>query len=219
MYRPVLIVPPVIAPISLVEAKKQLDIGYTEKDDLISALIDAATSYLDGWSGILGRALCEQTWRQGFDRFDACLRLPMFPVVSVSSVKYTDTNGAEQTVASENYTVQTDDLGTYIEFVYNYASPPLKQFLPAAVRVEYVAGYADTPAVDAIAADPDSDPPVEAAPAVPRLSNVPTAIKQAMLLMIRQWFDNPSSSNVGTPVFAMPFAVDALLAPYRRVKF
>lgn len=218
MYRPVLVAPPVIKPVTLAEVKEGLDIGYVEKDALINGLIDAATTYLDGWTGILGRCLCEQTWRQDFNDFRSCLRLPLFPVISIESVNYTDTAGAEQTVAAENYSLRNDDLGAYIEFISTFSFPSLNA-AGAAVSVEYVVGYADTPAVDAVEADPEADPPIEAVEAVPRLSNVPAAIKQAIMLLVRQWFDTPSAVNVGTIVSPMPFAVDALLAPFRRVKF
>jgi uncharacterized phiE125 gp8 family phage protein len=197
MHRPVLVTAPVIKPITLTEAKAALDISYTEKDTQITALIAAATTHLDGWTGVLGRALCEQTWRQSYDTFCQKLRLPLFPVISVSSVKYTDTNGVEQTVSASNYSVLTDDLGTHVRFVYNYAYPNVQQFLPAAVRVEYKAGYADNAGV----------------------STVPDAIKQAMLLLVRHWFDNPSAAVIGATVAPLPFAVDALLAPYRRTRF
>jgi uncharacterized phiE125 gp8 family phage protein len=200
MYRPVLVTAPTITPVSLAEVKAQLDIDYMDKDALIQGLIAAATAHLDGWTGILGRALCEQTWRQDFDTFSRKLRLPLFPIISVSSVKYTDTNGSEQTVAGANYNVLTDDLGTYAEPIYNFAFPSLKQFQPAAVRVQYVAGYANG----------TGDPVV---------STVPDAIKQAMFLLIRHWFDNPSASVVGQTVAKLPLAVDALLAPYRRTQF
>lgn len=218
MHRPVLVTPPVIKPVSLAEVKAALDIGYTAKDDLINGLIAAATSYLDGWTGILGRCLCEQTWRQDFDDFRSCLRLPLFPVSSVSSIRYVDTSGVQQTIGGGSYTLREDALGAYVRFATDFSFPPLNTE-GAAVSIEYVAGYLDTPAVDAVEADPAADPPVEAVAAAPRLSNVPAAIKQAMLLMIRQWFDNPSAVNVGTIVSPMPFAVDALLAPYRRIKF
>lgn len=218
MYRPVIVTPPVIKPVTLTEVKAALDIGYTAKDDLISGLIDAATAHLDGWTGILGRCLCEQIWRQDFDDFRSCMRLPLFPVTSIVSVKYIDTSGAQQTIDDGSYSLREDALGALVRFATSYSFPPLNTEGPA-VSVEYVAGYLDTPAVDEIEADPEADPPVEGVAAVPRLSNVPAGIKQAMMLMIRQWFDNPSAAIVGTVVSPMPFAVDALLAPYRRVRF
>ena len=43
MYHPVLVTAPTIKPITLTEAKAALDIGYTDKDTLITGLIAAAT--------------------------------------------------------------------------------------------------------------------------------------------------------------------------------
>jgi uncharacterized phiE125 gp8 family phage protein len=197
MYRPVRIEPPTSLPVSLEEVKAALDIGYVEKDELIKGLIAAAVSYLDGWSGVLGRCLCEQTWRQDFDYFCWDLRLPMFPVLSVESVKYTDVNGAEQTVSPDSYSVLTDGLGTFVRFTKGFSFPTTKAFESAAVRVTYVCGHED---------GDDEDP-------------VPAAIKQAIMLLVRLWFDNPSAVVIGATVEKLPFAVDALLAPYRRVRF
>lgn len=190
MYRPVQTAAPATTPISLTEAKAHLDVSHTEKDTMITLLIAAATAHLDGWTGILGRCLVTQTWRQDFDRFNRCLRLPLFPVASISSVKYDDTSDAEQTVTGSNYTLQCDDLGYYVEFKDTYSFPSIHEDRPA-VRVTYVAGEAAAP----------------------------DGVKQAMLLMVRHWFDNPSAVVVGVTAQAMPMAVDALLAPYRRIKF
>lgn len=209
MYRPVLVSAPTIKPVTRTEAKAALDIGYTEKDDLIDGLIAGVTSYLDGWTGILGRALCEQTWRQDYDGFvcwsrsrghhghyfGTTLRLPLAPVISIDSVKYTDTAGVEQTVSSANYTLRNDDSGAYVAFISTYVFPTTG-VERASVRVEYTCGY-----------EADGEEPL------------PVAIKQAMLLLIRQWFDNPTPVIVGQTVEKMPYAVDALLAPFRRARF
>lgn len=194
IYRPVLVTAPATTPVSLTEAKAQLDISYTDKDDLITALIAAAVSYLDGWTGILGRCLITQVWRQDFDCIDRVLRLPLFPVIGLGSVKYDDANEVEQTVSAGSYDLLADDLGFYVQFKNAYVTPVIDTNNPPSVRVAYSAGYADA-------------------------ASVPQAIKQAMLLLIRHWFDNPTAVNVGTIVTPMPMAVEALLAPYRRIRF
>ena len=188
MYRPVLVTAPTTTPVTLTEAKAQLDVSYTDKDDLITGLIASATAHLDGWTGILGRCLITQTWRQDFDRFNRCMRLPLFPIASITSVKYDDTDAAEQTISASNYSLLCDDLGYYVEFKNTYSFAAISTVRPA-IRVAYVAGEAAAP----------------------------NAVKQAMLLLIRHWFDNPTAVNIGTIVSPMPMAVDALLAPYRRV--
>jgi uncharacterized phiE125 gp8 family phage protein len=189
MYRPVLITAPATKPITSTEVKAQLDITYTDKDTYIDGLIAAATAHVDGWTGILGRCLITQTWRQDFDRFNRCLRLPLFPVASITSAKYEDEAGAEQTVDSANYVLRCDDLGHYVEFKDTYSFAGLYDVRPA-VHVTYVAGEAS--------ADP--------------------AIKHALLILVRHWFDNPSAVAFG-PAMKMPLAVDALLSPFRRVRF
>lgn len=199
MYDPILVTPPAIKPVTLAEAKAWADINYTAKDAAINVLIGAATSHLDGWSGILARCLCEQTWRQDFDDFRSSLRLPLFPVISITSVKYTDTVGAEQTIAPENYTLKNDALGAYVEFRRSYSFPSLNSE-SSAVRVEYLAGYADNAGS-------------------PKTSSVPDDIKQAIVLLVRHWFDNPGAVVVGVTAQLLPQGVDALLGKYRRSRF
>lgn len=200
MYRPVLITAPAITPVTLAEAKVQLDVSYTDKDALITGLIAAAVSHFDGWTGTLGRCLVEQSWRQDYDCFTQCLRLPLFPVISITSVKYDDTNGVEQTVASGNYELLTDDLGSYVRFVAAYSFPATDDEGPV-VRVTYKAGYANA------GTSPNFT------------STVPDALKHAILLLVRHWFDNPSAVIIGTISSPSPMAVEALTAPYRRIRF
>lgn len=198
MYRPVLVTPPTTLPVTRTLVKAQLDIAHTEKDTLIDGLIAAAVSYLDGWTGILGRCLEEQTWRQDDDTFWRCFPLPLAPVISITSVKYDDAAGVEQTVDSASYELLTKDDGcSFVRMVDAFAIPSLHAETGPRVRVAYKAGWAQSGGA----------------------STVPDAIKQAMFLLIRHWFDNPTAVIVGTSAQVMPMAVDALLAPWRRIRF
>lgn len=197
MYRPVRTDAPTSLPVTRDEVKDALDISYTDKDELIDGLIAAAVSYLDGWTGILGRALCEQSWRQDYDYFCWQLRLPMFPVISVDAVKYLDVNGDEREISDASWALRTDSLGAHVAFVKSFSFPNIQPLTDAAVWVEYTCGHEE---------GDDLDP-------------LPAAIKQAILLLIRHWFDNPSAVVIGVTVDNMPFAVEALLAPYRRIRF
>lgn len=204
MYRPVLVTAPTILPVTLTELKEWTDIpaAATEKDGSLGLALAAAVGHVDGWTGILGRALCEQSWRQDYDSLSwRCMRLPLFPVISITNVKYKDTSGVEQTVDAANYTLQTDDLGSYVRFLSTYSAPAQWTELPRA-SVTYKAGYANTGTVEA-----------------PLAGNVPASIKQAIALLARHWFDNPTAAVVGVTAQSMPYAVDALLAPYRRIRF
>lgn len=200
MHRPVLVTPADLMPLTVAEVKAHLRVAHDDDDATIAALIAAATAHLDGWTGILGRCLVEQTWMQEFDRFERCLRLPLGPVGSITSVKYYDEAGVLQTVGSSNYSLFADGLGFYVRFVDGFAAPALYRE-PASVRVSYKAGQAviETDGV---------------------MDGVEPSIKFAMLLLIGHWYENREAvalPRVGAQAaIVLPFAVDALLAPHRR---
>lgn len=102
---PVLVTAPTAQIVTLAEAKEHLRVEQDAEDALISGYIDAATGHLDGWNGILGRALALQTWEVSFDRFPAEIILPFGPVESVVSVTYKDADGVTQTVDAADYDV------------------------------------------------------------------------------------------------------------------
>lgn len=207
MFAPVRTVAPAITPVSLAEAKVHCNANeFTDDDAMLMSLIEAATAHLDGWTGILGRCLCEQTWRQDFDSFRSYLRLPLFPVISIVSIDYTDVADAKQTIATPNYILQCDELGARVEFVGGYSFPP-RNSNGSPICISYVAGYVDAPAVEA-----DGD-----IPAVPRGSTVPSALKHAILMLVSHWYQNRDAILISGQVAELPFAVNALIAPFRRV--
>ncbi len=93
------ITPPATEPISLEDARRRLHedaLGappVSPHDPDISAMIKAAREYLDGSSGILGRALVEQTWELRLDQFPGCwgwpggaaIEIPLPPLRPVES--------------------------------------------------------------------------------------------------------------------------------------
>ena len=81
----ILVTPPTSAPISLDEARAHLRVTGGEEDALIASLISAATAHLDGWKGILGRAIMPQTWAQEF-RGEVAPFLIAMPDATISSV-------------------------------------------------------------------------------------------------------------------------------------
>lgn len=216
MNRPVLVTPPAILPVSLAEAKLHLRVepDVTLEDTLITGLIGAATSYLDGWTGILGRCLVEQTIRQDFDGFASCLPLPLGPVIEIVSV----TVGGNLVDASD-YAVLTDAGGRSRVEIAHIASGP------GPVSVTYKAGYAtipevpEVPAVEPGPGDPPDPPGSPAVPAIPAQSTVPEAIKIAIKLFVGAWFENREETAIGVSVAGLPDSVAAhsILAPWRKV--
>lgn len=101
------VTPPASEVVTLQQAKAWLRVDGDEEDALISGLIAAAVAHLDGWSGVLGRALEEQTWERKLDGFPSGdLLLPLGPVVEVVSVAYVNGEGAAQVMPAESYTVE-----------------------------------------------------------------------------------------------------------------
>ena len=124
-YRPVLVTAPAEDPVTLEEVKAHLRVIErdengaalpNEDDALITALIKAAVTHLDGWTGVLGRCLVDQTWRLVYDAFTQCMRLPIGPVSAIVSVKWRNADGQLATVAAElgqEGTTRISALATY----------------------------------------------------------------------------------------------------------
>lgn len=187
MLAPVRTVAPASTPVSLAEAKAHLRVDHSDDDTLITGLIAAATDHLDGYTGILGRAIITQTWRQDFDCFPAKLCLPLHPVASISSVTYYDGDNAQQTLSTDVYELLKDGAGAYVARKADQTWPGTRN-RAAAVSVTFVAGEAAAPA----------------------------AIKAAILLTVGHLYENREAAAEGS-FAALPLAVDALIAPYRRV--
>lgn len=63
---PVLVIPPEDPVVTLPMLKEHLRVVETDHDALIAAFGEAAVAYLDGWRGLLGRAIMPQTWEETF---------------------------------------------------------------------------------------------------------------------------------------------------------
>lgn len=168
----------------------RVDPADAETVAIVTALAKAATDHLDGWSGILCRALVTQTWEQSFGRFCDKLRLPLDPVQSITSVTYYDASNEQQTLAASVYQLLTDHSGPYVSLKPGQSWPSTYS-REDAVTVEFVCGYG--------------------APA-----DVPPAIKQAVLMLISHWNENREAAGPDG-LSAIPFGVSVLLQPYRRL--
>src|SRR5690606_14123 len=212
MHKPVLVTAPTMTPVSLADAKAQLAVDHSEHDDMILGFIAAAVDHLDGWTGILGRALVEQTWRQDFDSFSGCMRLALAPVLSITSITHRNAAGPISTVSSSDYSLLVDARGPYVKFKSGFGRPTdLNETRP--ISITYLAGYATTPEVPEVPADGETP----AVPAIPAASNIPPAIRAAILIHVRLMYD---AYRLGKDAGPIPTAaIDALIRPHRRVFF
>ncbi|MBB1493213.1 phage head-tail connector protein [Paracoccus sp. MC1854] len=173
--RLVLVTPPAAQPITLTEVKAQARVAHDDEDLLIQHYIDAATAWLDGPTGILGRCLVTQTWRAELPAVTGPIRLPL-PDTVIGSAVFTDAEGGELA-----YDLTLQDQRPLLRPSFGLGRP---------AAITFTAGYG--------------------APA-----DVPAAIRQAMLLLITQGYEHRQVTGAET---TLPFAVEALLAPYRRIR-
>ena len=189
MLSPVRTSAPADTPVSLTEVKAHCRVDGTDSDAVLTLLLAAAVSHLDGWTGILGRCMVTQSWRQDFCGFASPLRLPLGPVASVTSVAYYDADNAlVAALSSDVWVLRHDALGAYVDLKPGQ-SWPSSYARADAVSVTYAAGTA--------AAD------------------VPAALKAAILLMVSHWNENREA--VAGSMSEVPMSASALIAPFRRI--
>lgn len=146
MYAPVLVTPPAELPVTLAEAKVQLRVFHDEEDDKILRHVRTAVGHLDGYRGVLGRCLVEQTWSQAFDAWDAYLTLP-FPDARDIVVTYRDDAGDTQTVLSSLYWHGRYGTGYRLRWLDAFSWPSFDED-PAPITVTFTVGFgaaADVP--------------------------------------------------------------------------
>lgn len=109
MTPPKLITPAVAMPVSLGDIKAHCRVDFDDDDLLLTGFVLAATAHLDGFRGILGRAIMPQTWQQDFPSWGK-LRLALPDVGTVSVVGILD--GVE--TAADSVELLVDGLGAYV---------------------------------------------------------------------------------------------------------
>jgi uncharacterized phiE125 gp8 family phage protein len=191
--RVTLVTAPTVEPITIAEARRQCRVTMTNEDALLNSLIVAARQRAEA---ITGRQLTDAVWRADCDQppDDLCLELPKPPLQTVDAITYLDAAGAEQTWAASNYQVDAP--------AGPFAMPGRVGPVPSATwplagsgyfnsfRVQFTAGYG-TNATD-----------------------VPQAIRLAMLLMIGGWYVNREDMSDAS-MSPIPTGAIALLTPYK----
>lgn len=135
---PEIVTAPAVEPVSLSEAKAHLRVDYSDDDSLIGAQISAARRMVEGFTR---NRLITQTLRFTWNHFPPTLSLPVWPVQSVETLEYTDTDGSTQTLAASDYTLikrKPREIGPAYSEVW-----PATRLHWNAVRVEVKAGHGD----------------------------------------------------------------------------
>lgn len=189
-----LVTAPAVEPVSLAEAKLHLRVDSTDEDALISSLITAARQHAEH---VTRRAFITQTWEVQMDGWPDgdTIEVPLPPLQSVTSVSYYDAGGTEYTMPSTDYIVDTKSAPGRIVLAYGKSWPSTTLRPAAGVVVRFVGGYGSA------------------------ASDVPAAIKAAMLLHIGALYEHREAVITGQTAVELPLAYEALLWPYRVVTF
>ena len=171
-------------PVTLSEVKDHLRLDHSDSDTMLESLITASRQYVEE---ILNRALVQQTRTAYFKDWPETrstyfkvepeqnfFELPGAPLQSVSSVKYTDTDGATSTF--DKYEVVTTRAPGRVVLKDGESWPTatlLHESYP--INIEYVCGY-------------EAD---ETASPTDYRANIPQSVRNAILLDIELRYDRP----------------------------
>lgn len=185
--QPIVITPAETSIVTLAEAKAHLRITQTAEDDYVQGLITLAHSVIEERTRT---TLIQSTLRSFYDCFPCGeFNLSYGPISSVTSISYTDTNEAKQSLDLVNLNVDTERTNARIQHKTTWPSTYQKL---NAVEVNFIAGYETA-------------------------ANIPQPLKQAALLLIGHFFENREMTQVAK-LYTVPFTVEALLKPYTMVR-
>lgn len=159
----------------------------TTADPIINILIQTATKAAEA---ILKRYIITQTidmYLDGFPEWE--ITLP--PLQSVQEITYLNDEGVETTLSGQNYLVDKVSEPARLTPAYGQVWP-ISRYQTNAVKIRFIAGYGDA-------------------------GQVPSNIKQWILLRVKEAYDHRNAVNVGNAqLFAFPYSyVDGLLDPER----
>lgn len=134
-----LITAPSEEPITLTQAKAHCRVDGSDEDALFTGvIIPAARRAAEHRTG---HAIVTQTWELALDAFPAAeIKIPQPPVQSITSIKYLDAAGVEQTLSAADYAL--DNYGMY-HWVIPAQDVTWPDTLDAAnaVKIRFVTGF------------------------------------------------------------------------------
>lgn len=178
-------------PISTEDLKLTVKIDTDADNALMDAYVKAARQQVEIDSR---RALITQAWTMTLDQAPAnrgAIWLPIYPVISITSIKSFSTADAESTVATSVYRLDASSLPARI-VLKDAQDWPTGLRPQNALQIIFSAGYG-------AAASDISD----------------TGLLQAARLLAAHWYRQREPIVIGESVSTLPLAYDALIAPHR----
>lgn len=173
--------------VTLAEAKDHLEIDHSDKDTYITSLVAAASQMIDGAEGMVGKPVGQQTVTYSIkDAPSNDIYLPIFPVKSITSISYIDTDGNSQSIGTSDFRLIGNEDYAVIETVDGYEWPSVFDRQDA-ITFTLLCGF----------------------------DVVPDALKHACLMLVAHWFENREAAGEQS-IRGIDFAVDALVNRYRK---
>lgn len=183
---------PTLEPINIKEAKEHLRLNVDEDDQdvYLKTIIKAVRVYTE--NVLLKRTLLQQTLEYYLDYFPSgkSLIIPRPPLISVTSVIYTDSGDTDNTLSSSDYGVDTVSEPGRVVLNYGEVWPSTTLATNNPIKVTFVAGYGD------------------------KIADVPEDIKLAMKVMMAEMYEN-REDTVAVRSLQKLDTIERLTLPYR----
>tara|TARA_R110002020_G_scaffold58135_4_gene159575 strand:+ start:285 stop:860 length:576 start_codon:yes stop_codon:yes gene_type:complete len=173
--------------LTLAEAKAHLKVDTTADDTLITTLIKSATQSAEQFTNMY---FITTDVKQYCDTWTDVQTLYKSPVQSINVIKYYDNDNTLQTLASSVYLLDDKSKPARVTTDVDQNFPTLADRTNA-IEVRYDVGFGDA------------------------ASDVPEIIKQAVLLIIGNWYANRESVITGRTTTEMPLSSQYILGQYK----
>lgn len=179
---------PAVEPLTKAEVKlhTRIEADETAEDNQLDILIKAAREHVES---VTRRPLITQVWTYKAPCFADLIELKA-NLASVDEIRYIDTDGVQQTLASSVYSEDVSAVVGRVYPAYGQSWPSVRNQINA-VEIDFTVGYGDAG------------------------SDVPESIRAAMLLLIAHWYENRTAVMVGVNATKTPIGFDMLIAPYK----
>lgn len=182
----------ILALLSVADLKATRRVSHSQEDTLYGDAIEEAFDYFDA-KGWLNRAVLTQTWKAYPQKWDTVIELPFPPLQSVTSITYTDADGATQTLSTDVYGVSTKGVFGQVYLKTDQTFPDLYTD-PDPITITFVCGYGAAAAV-------------------------PNGIRKAIKLLAVHYFENQSQTFPEQRLVEVPrkilYGIEAAAGKYR----
>jgi uncharacterized phiE125 gp8 family phage protein len=184
----ILVTPPTIEPVTLVEAKAHLRVGHADEDALIGTLISAARRHVEARTGLF---LIEQGWTCFRDDWpdDGVIELPLAPLLAVGELATFDEADVKTVIDPDHYLV--DGTSRPPRLVLRGSRVWTRpERIANGIAVAVTAGFGPTE------------------------TDVPEPLRQAILILVAHWFDHRGDGRPPSP----PLTVETLVKQFREMR-